>query len=229
MRRAEIVVDGEVQGVGYRYHVRRAARKRRLVGKVENLEDGRVRIICEGEEDAIRAFLEDIRVQIPPIFVENVECKYSEATGEFKVFKIVTGSLEEEMVEGFSTGAAYLSVVRSELREFREESRENFAMLGEKIDSFREESRENFAMLGEKIDSFREESRESFATLGEKIDSFREESNRNFIALDEKYHTVSRELRLINQNLEKLAEGIARSNELMAKLIEGLISEKEQK
>lgn len=57
MQRGEILVDGEVQGVGYRYYVRRAARKRKLVGSVENLEDGRIKIICESDEKEIKAFI----------------------------------------------------------------------------------------------------------------------------------------------------------------------------
>ncbi len=190
MRRAEIFVDGDVQGVGYRYHVRRAARRRGLVGSVKNLEDGRVRILCEGEEGAIKAFIKDINIQESPIFVERISYKFSEATGEFNVFRIITGKLEEEMIEGFATGAAYLAVLREEMKEFREESSENFTELGGKIDRFREESGENFAEL------------------------------------DRKYHTVSQELRLINKNLEMLAQEISLSNKLIAKLIEKYISEK---
>ncbi len=226
MRRAEIFVDGDVQGVGYRYWVRRAARKRGLVGSVENLEDGRVRILCEGDEGAIKAFLEDINIQELPIFVENIDYKFSEATGEFKVFKIITGKLEDEMIEGFATGAAYLTVLRGEVREFREESRESFTTLGDKIDKFREESRESFANLGDKIDKFREESRESSVALGGIIDMFRKESGENFKELDEKYHTVSQELRLINKNLEILAKEISLSNKLIVTLMEKYISKK---
>ena len=208
MRRAEIFVDGDVQGVGYRYWVRRAARKRGLVGSVENLEDGRVRILCEGDEGAIKAFLEDINIQELPIFVENIDYKFSEATGEFKVFKIITGKLEDEMIEGFATGAAYLTVLRGEVREFREESRESFTTLGDKIDKFREESRE------------------SSVALGGIIDMFRKESGENFKELDEKYHTVSQELRLINKNLEILAKEISLSNKLIVTLMEKYISKK---
>jgi len=63
MERAEIIVDGDVQGVGYRYYIRKAARKHKLLGSVENLEDGRVKVICEGEGREINAFLEDINTQ----------------------------------------------------------------------------------------------------------------------------------------------------------------------
>jgi|GEM_PF-6951108 len=56
------------------------------------------------------------------------------------------------MIDGFSTGAVYLTTVKSEVSEFREESSSNFHVL------------------------------------------------------DEKYHTVSQDLKAINQNIAKLAE-----------------------
>jgi len=109
--RAEIIVMGDVQGVGYRYLVRRIAWKQGLKGTVENLEDGTVRIVCEGRKKAIDGFVDSIYVKRPPINVEKVSPEFSDATGEFVGFKIVSGSLEEEMIEGFSTGAAYFEVM----------------------------------------------------------------------------------------------------------------------
>jgi acylphosphatase len=109
--RAAITVSGDVQGVGYRYFVRRVAWKQGLKGTVENLEDGTVRIVCEGKEKAIDGFVDSIDVERPPINVEKISSDFSDATGEFIGFKIVPGSLEEEMIEGFSTGAAYFEVM----------------------------------------------------------------------------------------------------------------------
>lgn len=45
-RRADITVSGLVQGVGFRYMVRGAARQCLLKGEVENMEDETVRITC---------------------------------------------------------------------------------------------------------------------------------------------------------------------------------------
>ena len=45
---AEIVVDGRVQGVGYRNFVERKASQLGLMGYVMNLKDGRVRVRVEG-------------------------------------------------------------------------------------------------------------------------------------------------------------------------------------
>lgn len=172
MHRAEIVVDGDVQGVGYRYQVRRAAWKHRLTGTVENLEDGRVKIICEGEKEKIKAFIEDIKIETPPISVENVVYKLLSATGEFRVFKIVTGSPEEEMVEGFSTGAVYLSTLRDELKGFKEENNHSLKEMATKTDQLREDINLNFRALDEKYHAVSDELRsinQNIARLTENI------------------------------------------------------------
>lgn len=107
-RRADITVSGLVQGVGFRYMVRGAARQCRLKGEVENLEDETVRITCEGEEEDIEKFVEEVRSAEKPIEIDDVHIEYSEPTGGFKSFKIVIGDQIMEMSEGFGTDAAYL-------------------------------------------------------------------------------------------------------------------------
>ena len=45
------VVDGMVQGVGFRYFVRRKALELGLSGSVRNLPDGRVEVVASGERE----------------------------------------------------------------------------------------------------------------------------------------------------------------------------------
>lgn len=46
-------VSGRVQGVGFRYFVRRAAEPLGLVGWVRNLPDGRVEVVGSGSREAV--------------------------------------------------------------------------------------------------------------------------------------------------------------------------------
>lgn len=53
--RVEALVSGHVQGVGYRWFVHRRATAAGLAGQARNLPDGRVEVVLEGPEDAVRA------------------------------------------------------------------------------------------------------------------------------------------------------------------------------
>jgi len=47
------LIQGRVQGVGYRYFVVRQADAAGLLGHVRNLPDGRVEVVAEGPEQAL--------------------------------------------------------------------------------------------------------------------------------------------------------------------------------
>jgi len=88
-KRVECIISGRVQLVMFRDFAERKARGLGIAGTVQNMSDGTVRVIAEGEESALRKYLELLRVG--PIFakVENVETAWLPATGEFQKFKII--------------------------------------------------------------------------------------------------------------------------------------------
>jgi acylphosphatase len=51
--RKRVVVEGRVQGVGFRVACAHAARSAGLAGQVRNLPDGRVEAVFEGPADAV--------------------------------------------------------------------------------------------------------------------------------------------------------------------------------
>jgi len=53
MRRVHVVVEGGVQGVGYRYTMRMVAREAGVVGWVRNRRDGTVEAEFEGPEQQV--------------------------------------------------------------------------------------------------------------------------------------------------------------------------------
>lgn len=61
-RRLRILIEGRVQGVGFRWFVRQEARRLGLAGWVRNLDDGRVEVAVAGEDGAVRRLLDHVHV-----------------------------------------------------------------------------------------------------------------------------------------------------------------------
>lgn len=57
MRRVRVLVDGRVQGVGYRYSACAEARRLGLSGWVRNRSDGRVELEAEGPEAEVEQMI----------------------------------------------------------------------------------------------------------------------------------------------------------------------------
>jgi len=86
--RATVHFSGRVQQVGFRYTTLQVSRHYDVVGTVENLPDGRVRMIAEGAEQTIRQMADDI-AQHPGIRVTEARWELGVATGEFAGFKVL--------------------------------------------------------------------------------------------------------------------------------------------
>ncbi|HJH30600.1 MAG TPA: acylphosphatase, partial [Methanosarcinaceae archaeon] len=97
--KAVIIARGEVQRVGYRDVVERAARKMKLTGIVENIKPYDVKIVCEGNKTSIDSFIKVIDTKEYPIEVEELEINFDDATGEFDYFEIKRGDMTEELGE----------------------------------------------------------------------------------------------------------------------------------
>ena len=55
------LVQGRVQGVGFRYYAARAARELGVSGWVRNLPDGSVETLVEGDAAAVEGYLDRLR------------------------------------------------------------------------------------------------------------------------------------------------------------------------
>lgn len=55
-----IIVKGRVQGVGYRWFARQAARELGLTGFVRNLINGDVEVVAQGEEEVLNHFIQQL-------------------------------------------------------------------------------------------------------------------------------------------------------------------------
>ena len=85
---AEILVEGRVQGVGYRDFARRAAERRGLVGYAMNRHDGTVRVVVEGERAVLEVFVAELGKGPRLANVTRVGVTWREARGELTGFGI---------------------------------------------------------------------------------------------------------------------------------------------
>ena len=79
--RAEILVSGRVQGVGFRRFARNAAERLGIESNPKNLRDGRVFIIAEGRPEAVELYINELRKGPMFAHVENVDVTFKEALG----------------------------------------------------------------------------------------------------------------------------------------------------
>ena len=166
MKRAILIVKGEVQRVGYRDVVAKIARKLGISGFVENLKPYDVKIVAEGSDTNIAQFIEQLKIKRFPIDVESVEVSFEPYKHEFEYFEIKRGDWREELFERLDTAGAllYKSV---ELGEKSVALGERSVELGEKSVALGERSvelGEKSVALGEKLVALSERSVE----LGEK-------------------------------------------------------------
>src|SRR5712672_65921 len=88
-KRMQVFYSGRVQGVGFRYAVRKVANGFDVTGTVRNLSDGRVELLAEGAREELDAFRTGIRESGLDHFIKNEEVSWGEAENEFRGFEIV--------------------------------------------------------------------------------------------------------------------------------------------
>lgn len=93
MERLHAVVEGYVQGVGFRNFVQAQAVSLGLTGWVRNVYDtGSVELAAEGERAQLEALLERVRRGPRSSRVTAVNADWEAATGEFSDFRIAISS-----------------------------------------------------------------------------------------------------------------------------------------
>jgi acylphosphatase len=85
--RRTVYYSGRVQGVGFRYMAQAIARGHDVTGYVQNLPDGRVELVVEGDHGSIEAFLSEIRERMAS-HIRDERSDQGPATGEYHGFEI---------------------------------------------------------------------------------------------------------------------------------------------
>ena len=83
--RLDLVIEGRVQGVGYRYSAKMKAESLGIRGSVQNLGDGSVFVTAQGKKEAMDNFIRWCYKGPPGAIVRNIE-KIHGKTEEFNEF-----------------------------------------------------------------------------------------------------------------------------------------------
>ena len=70
--KVRVLIEGVVQGVGFRYAARRKMEQLGISGRAENLPDGRVESEFEGEKDKVKEMVEWCQEGPPLAHVKRV-------------------------------------------------------------------------------------------------------------------------------------------------------------
>ena len=86
--RLDLVIEGRVQGVGYRYYAKMKAESLSIKGSLQNLRDGSVFVTAQGEKIAMDKFVRWCYKGPPGAIVRNIE-KVQGKTEELSEFRVI--------------------------------------------------------------------------------------------------------------------------------------------
>jgi acylphosphatase len=87
-KRLHTIIQGHVQGVGFRYFVQGKATSLGLTGWVRNRWDGSVEVLTEGKRTELESLLDALYRGPRGATVTNVDSQWQEAIGEFLDFQV---------------------------------------------------------------------------------------------------------------------------------------------
>jgi acylphosphatase len=82
------LVQGRVQGVGFRYSAYYEARRLGLSGWVRNTPDGAVEVLAEGRQTGLESFLRWLHRGPPGAWVDSVRHRPQNPSGAYRGFSI---------------------------------------------------------------------------------------------------------------------------------------------
>ena len=87
-KRLHIYYSGVVQGVGFRFTAERLGKSLGLAGWVKNLRDGRVEVLCEGEEADLVSFINEMKNGTLKEYIDSADIEWEEPNGGFTGFQV---------------------------------------------------------------------------------------------------------------------------------------------
>ena len=221
MRRANIRIKGNVQMAGFRTFIKNIADSLNVTGFAENVEDGSVKVVCEGKEEGINELINSIKEKTPSFArIEEMNVAYEEYKGEFTGFgrrgADVPGE-ESEMLtvmKSFDKKAEKMVGILGSVDE-------RLGNIGGKQDQTLEKQDETISIIKTGVDemqAFREENK----TI---LQDFHQDTIQRFDSLDVKYGRIAKNIERI---LEELKEERKEYRDSIEKLVAAIIESRKK-
>jgi acylphosphatase len=81
-------ISGRVQGVFFRWSTKKLAKKIEINGYVKNLQDGRVEVVAEGEEEKLKELIKFLQKGPKHARVHEVDVSWENYKDEYSSFQI---------------------------------------------------------------------------------------------------------------------------------------------
>ncbi|MBC8387902.1 MAG: acylphosphatase [Actinobacteria bacterium] len=88
MKTYKVVLFGRVQGVGFRYFVESIASKYDISGYVRNTFNGKVEVVCQGEEEDLKQFINEVKKGPAFSVVTDVKIEEIKDSKKYSIFDI---------------------------------------------------------------------------------------------------------------------------------------------
>jgi acylphosphatase/archaellum component FlaC len=172
MLRLTAFISGMVQKTGYRANVVILANAFGLQGYVQNLPNGKVKVVAEGEQTDLERFLSCLSIKDALIDVQSIENEYTAATGDFIGFeKMVSGGETDQRLDKAADLLKDLIVVSKEIVVELKGSREDIKGVRDEVKG----ARDDIKGVHEAVQNVCQAVNNIGEILAEKIDDARDE------------------------------------------------------
>ncbi len=89
MQQLTLHIHGQVQGVGFRWTVEGHAEAHRLVGTVQNLKDGSVKVVVQGPKSALESFFKALKESPGQATITAAEASFAPVQEPHTTFRII--------------------------------------------------------------------------------------------------------------------------------------------
>lgn len=87
--RIHLIVNGKVQGVGFRVYVQHTAKKMGLTGWVRNIGYSQVESVAEGNPEVLKGFAEAVKLGPRSARVDDMSLTWEDPIGDLERFEII--------------------------------------------------------------------------------------------------------------------------------------------